>query len=292
MPEKKLGSDTNDEMKYVRNNLYGYGYMEQNYISPTKNLNEIETDINIINEVNDAQTLEIDELKRLVAELVIQGLTKAEADTLYGASLNYDEGTSTLSLINGDGVALSDVIINSSASGGIISIEFVREDDHGNVGFFLKFVYDAVLPDGSHEIVTKYVDIGDLSELYVAGNGIEISEDATISLKINGDSDFVTLDENGLSFSGLNESLSDIIAKVGAVSPGSGLVVTNQGEAAFGNYNISTEGETLFSIGNGISPEERSNALEVKKDGSVFIMVEGEMMNINQLLGQIAHEIY
>lgn len=287
-----MASNTNDDMKYVRNNLYGYGYMEQNYISPTKNLNDIETDINIINEVNDAQSLDISELKQLVAELVLQALTKAEADTLYGASLSYSIDEAKLSLLNADGGELSSVEIDSSSSVGIISIEFVHEDDHGNPGFFLKFVYETILPDKTHEIVTKYVDISDLSDIYTGGNGIEISEEDVISLKVDGTGDFVTLDENGLSFSGLNESLTDVINKVGAISPGSGLVITNQGEVAFGNYNISTQGETLFSIGNGTSDENRSNALEVKADGGVYILIEGEMMNINQLLAQIAHETY
>ena len=75
------------------------------------------------------------------------------------------------------------------------------------------------------------------------------------------------------------------------------LVTSNEHEAAFGTYNISNtdvepSGQTIFSIGNGTSDSDRRNALEVRKDGSVYLLIEGEMLNINQLLGQIAHEIY
>ena len=68
-------------------------------------------------------------------------------------------------------------------------------------------------------------------------------------------------------------------------------------EVAFGTYNISTQSDdlsqrTLFSIGNGTDDANRSNALEVKENGDVYIWVEGDFMNINRLLAQIAHEVY
>ena len=75
------------------------------------------------------------------------------------------------------------------------------------------------------------------------------------------------------------------------------LVTNNEHEAAFGEYNLSktsaeASGQTIFTIGNGTSDSNRSNAVEVMKNGDVYMLVEGEMMNINKLLGQIAHEIY
>ena len=68
-------------------------------------------------------------------------------------------------------------------------------------------------------------------------------------------------------------------------------------EVAFGNYNISTQSDdpaqkTLFSIGNGTDDANRSNALEVKQNGDVYMWVEGEFMNINVILAQIAHEVF
>lgn len=72
---------------------------------------------------------------------------------------------------------------------------------------------------------------------------------------------------------------------------------TNENEVAFGNYNISHSGETpaeqtAFSIGNGTSEEERSNAIEVRKNGDLYLWVEGEFMCINDLLAMLAHETY
>jgi hypothetical protein len=72
---------------------------------------------------------------------------------------------------------------------------------------------------------------------------------------------------------------------------------TNEYEAAFGTYNISNtdtnlSGQTAFSIGIGTSELDRRNALEVRKDGSVYMWVEGEYLNVNDLLSMLAHETY
>jgi len=45
-------------------------------------------------------------------------------------------------------------------------------------------------------------------------------------------------------------------------------------------------------VGNGTSDEDRKNAIEIRKDGTVYMWVEGEYMNINRLLAMLAHEIY
>lgn len=75
------------------------------------------------------------------------------------------------------------------------------------------------------------------------------------------------------------------------------LVTSNEHEVAFGEYNVSNtsedaSGQTVFSVGIGTNEADRKNAFEVRKDGSVFMWVEGEYMNVNILLGQISHEIY
>lgn len=71
----------------------------------------------------------------------------------------------------------------------------------------------------------------------------------------------------------------------------------HENEVAFGTYNAShtsedASGNTVFSIGNGTSNANRSNALEVMEDGSVYMWIEGDYMNINKLLGMLAHEVY
>lgn len=75
------------------------------------------------------------------------------------------------------------------------------------------------------------------------------------------------------------------------------LVRSNSNEVAFGQYNVSNtntnpSGQTVFSIGIGTSESDRKNAIEVRMDGSIFMWVEGEFININKVLGQISHETY
>jgi len=75
------------------------------------------------------------------------------------------------------------------------------------------------------------------------------------------------------------------------------LVRTNEYEVAFGTYNISNTGEepsaqTAFSIGIGTSDEDRKNAVEIRKDGTMYLWIEGEFMKVNDLLAMLAHETY
>ena len=72
---------------------------------------------------------------------------------------------------------------------------------------------------------------------------------------------------------------------------------TNQYESAFGTYNKSNTGtepsqQTIFSIGIGTSETDRRNAVEVRKDGNLYLWVEGEYMCVNDLLSMLAHETY
>ena len=90
--------------------------------------------------------------------------------------------------------------------------------------------------------------------------------------------------------------LESLIEKLG-YNENETLVTTNPHEVAFGEYNTSNTGEndadkTIFSVGNGTSDEDRKNAIEIRKDGTVYMWVEGEYMNINRLLAMLAHEIY
>lgn len=94
----------------------------------------------------------------------------------------------------------------------------------------------------------------------------------------------------------LDSALAELIEKLG-YRDNDTLITNGEHEVAFGEYNISNtseeaSGETIFSIGNGTDENNRSNAVEVKKNGDVYLWVEGEFMNINKLLGQIAHEVY
>ena len=94
----------------------------------------------------------------------------------------------------------------------------------------------------------------------------------------------------------LDSALAALIEKLGYKNNET-LVTNGEHEVAFGEYNISNtsedpSGQTIFSIGNGTDGENRSNAVEVRKNGDLYLWVEGEFMNVNKLLGQIAHEVY
>ena len=94
-----------------------------------------------------------------------------------------------------------------------------------------------------------------------------------------------------------SELINELIEKLGYTD--NDTIERNNGgsEVAFGTYNISTQSDdpaqkTLFSIGNGTDDANRNNALEVKQNGDLYLWVEGEFMNVNRLLAQIAHEVY
>ena len=92
------------------------------------------------------------------------------------------------------------------------------------------------------------------------------------------------------------EQLDELLEKLG-YKDNDTLVINNPNEVAFGKYNVSNtsedaSGQTIFSIGNGKSDENRSNALEVRADGTILMWVEGDFMAVNDLLGMLAHETY
>lgn len=83
-----------------------------------------------------------------------------------------------------------------------------------------------------------------------------------------------------------NIDSSDVIADIGlninyknfkldaskfAIAEGLGTLTNNEAELACGKYNDSTEGVTLFSVGNGESDADRKNAFEITSDGDIYI---------------------
>jgi len=93
-----------------------------------------------------------------------------------------------------------------------------------------------------------------------------------------------------------SEKLDELIEKLGYDNNDT-LETNNEHDVAFGEYNLNNEttepsGKTVFSVGIGTSDNDRKNAIEVRKDGEVYLWIEGEYMSINKLLGQIAHELY
>lgn len=96
----------------------------------------------------------------------------------------------------------------------------------------------------------------------------------------------------------MHREIHDIKETISAITQiGLGIKTTNEHEVGFGTYNDSHTGlfdsdKTIFSIGIGLSDIDRKNGIEVRKDGSVYMWIEGEYMKINNLLAMLAHETY
>ena len=156
----------------------------------------------------------------------------------------------------------------------------------------LIFIYET--PEGEKTVVIPVGDIVDLSDYYkkeetdaLLDEKLDKSEYEDISAQVSANTENISL---------LDNDIAELIEKLGYTDNDT-LVRNGEREVAFGQYNISVNSDnpsekTLFSVGNGSDDENRRNALEIKQNGDVYLWVEGEFMNINKLLGQIAHEIY
>ena len=67
---------------------------------------------------------------------------------------------------------------------------------------------------------------------------------------------------------------------------GTGLVAENENEIALGKYNKSS-GDTVFSFGIGTSDNDRKNAVEIKKDGNIYIWSEEKYVCLNEIIGRV-----
>ena len=145
------------------------------------------------------------------------------------------------------------------------------------------------------EVLSGIVDTkADKSEVYtkeetdeLLDKKLDISAYTDISEQVSANTENISL---------LDGALEALIERLGYTDNDT-LNRNGEREVAFGQYNISVDSDdsskkTLFSIGNGTDGENRSNALEIKENGDVYLWIEGEFMNINKLLGQIAHEVY
>ena len=78
---------------------------------------------------------------------------------------------------------------------------------------------------------------------------------------------------------------------------GEGIKTSNEHEVGFGTYNITNTGfddseKTVFTVGVGTSDVDRKNAIEIRKNGDIYMWIEGEYIKINNLLAMLAHETY
>ena len=162
--------------------------------------------------------------------------------------------------------------------------------------YYNKQETDALLADKLD--VSAYTDISEQVAENTANIEAISGSMGTIDDKIEAEIERATSAETelGNSINIINEGLEELVEKLGYTNNDT-LVRNGEHEVAFGQYNVSNtsqdpSGKTIFSIGNGTDNDNRSNAVEVRENGDVYLWIEGEFMNINKLLGQIAHEVY
>lgn len=96
----------------------------------------------------------------------------------------------------------------------------------------------------------------------------------------------------------MHRELHDIKEAISAITIiGEGIQTSNPHEVGFGTYNVTHTGiddseKTSFTIGNGTSDFDRKNAFEIRRNGDIYMWIEGEYMKINNLLAMLAHETY
>lgn len=97
----------------------------------------------------------------------------------------------------------------------------------------------------------------------------------------------------------MHRELHDVMKKIGSMSLG--IITTNEYEFGIGTYNVSNTGDddadkTVFSVGIGTSDTDRRNAFEIRKDGSMYVLVDGELIRFNgfeeEIGGLIAEASY
>ena len=96
----------------------------------------------------------------------------------------------------------------------------------------------------------------------------------------------------------MHREIHDIEEAISAITIiGEGIETSNPHEVGFGTYNVTHTGlndsdKTMFTIGVGNSSFERKNAIEIRRNGDIYMWIEGEYMKINDLLAMLAHETY
>lgn len=73
--------------------------------------------------------------------------------------------------------------------------------------------------------------------------------------------------------------------------------VKNDDEVALGVYNASHTGDndslkTIFSVGIGTSDTDRKNAFEVRRNGDIYMLIEGQNYKLNDLLAKLIDRLY
>ena len=186
--------------------------------------------------------------------------------------------------------------------------EYVKEHINGDIKSItyedgkLIIVYESTTGEKTVEIPIE--DIVDLEDYYkkeetdaLLDEKLDISAYTDISEQVFTNADNIETLSGSIEDKADLSLLEALIERLGYTNNET-LVRNNGGhEVAFGQYNVSNHeedpsGQTMFSVGIGSDDDNRMNAIEIMKNGDVYMWVEGEYMNVNKLLGMLAHEVY
>lgn len=110
-------------------------------------------------------------------------------------------------LVDQDGKVSGDTIniYNDSA---LKDVELVDQDGDGNLGQFLKFTY--ITDEAKDKVVYLNVSLFLIEAEF--GNGLQVSAEGVVSLKINTSSDegYLSVDENGIKVTGIKNDLNGL----------------------------------------------------------------------------------
>ena len=166
-----------------------------------------------------------------------------------------------------------------------IKINNLKEDVDNKFYAVSKSVNDVKdkLDDFQDDTKEKFTSIGQTLEdkSYVVSkalnelkDGLDDAIDSSMVIRGTGENSAILKDSGSIA-KGKN-----------SLALGTGLVASNESEIALGKYNDSTD-DTAFSFGIGNSESDRKNAIEIKKDGSIYIWSEGKYVCLNEIIGRV-----
>ena len=289
-----------------------YGYREQNDFDPSSNISPKDKGQSEAIAALQAKVQELDEKKAEKEEVeVIKNTVSSITNTINEVSgkteeisnlveelsgksfqsVEYNEETKNIIFKNGNGDSVGELSASDFIKDGMV--ESVEYDDV-NKKLIIRFNTES----GKEEIEV------DLSDLFVlnAGNGIEINpseeKGLKVSVKLDESEPFLTVSPDGIKLSGVSDAIdaeaqrakdaeAELEGKISAITIGD---VWHRAEGKI--INASGQPMDEYDRFAYAGDDENNPLMQISTDGCLFLNVEGEIMNVNDLLGQLAHETY
>ena len=299
-----LGNDINHKLGVLDGKLTGKA--DITYVDSTKN--ELKAELEA--EIADAATEERNRAEQSESGLWVA--VRANTQAISSNTYHIDDNANRINMITSwDGYNPEEYDDSGNGVLDVLHREFHKYIETGGIKSIEvidgKLVITYATPDGDKRVEFPIEDLIDLTDYYtkeetntLLDNKADKSEFNDLSAQVNANTNNIevlsgsieTLDEEKTDLTLFNA----LLRKLG-YADNETLEKKHENEVAFGTYNAShtsedASGNTIFSIGNGTSNANRSNALEVMEDGSVYMWIEGDYMNVNKLLGMLAHETY